>query len=159
MRLATTPFGVANGLGSTIVLGRSTITNNSQDGITNEHVIDTFLNNQIYANGNGNAVPAMRSLPYRRSISSGHGCMVEDCAGLRHHARAVHLPLIATAAGIECHWLALRRRRKVAAFAVGACGGRSCAGFSDAGVKILAGRMCVRRPRSAKARIAGGDCR
>ena len=48
--------GVANGLGSTIVLGRSTITNNSQDGITNEHVIDTFLNNQIYANGNGNAV-------------------------------------------------------------------------------------------------------
>jgi hypothetical protein len=48
-------FGI-NNVESTIVLGRSTITNNSTYGITNEGTIDTFLNNQIYANGNSNAV-------------------------------------------------------------------------------------------------------
>jgi hypothetical protein len=48
--------GVVSEAGSTIVLGRSTITNNSDYGIVNSGTIDTFLNNQIYANGNGNAV-------------------------------------------------------------------------------------------------------
>jgi len=41
---------------STMVLGRSTITNNSAYGIDNGGTIDTFQNNQIYANGNSNAV-------------------------------------------------------------------------------------------------------
>ncbi len=41
---------------STIVLGRSTITNNSNYGLYNTGTIDTFQNNQIYANGNSNAV-------------------------------------------------------------------------------------------------------
>jgi hypothetical protein len=48
--------GVVSEAGSTIVLGRSTITNNSDYGIVNDGTIDTFLNNQIYANGNGNTV-------------------------------------------------------------------------------------------------------
>jgi hypothetical protein len=49
-------YGITNSPGSTIVLGRSTITNNSQYGIVNDGTIDTFKNNQIYANGNSNAV-------------------------------------------------------------------------------------------------------
>jgi hypothetical protein len=48
--------GIENDVGSTIVLGRSTITNNSQYGILNNSVMGTFQNNQIYANGNSNAV-------------------------------------------------------------------------------------------------------
>ena len=48
--------GIVNSGGSTIVLGRSTITNNSGYGIENFGTIDTFQNNQIYANGNSNAV-------------------------------------------------------------------------------------------------------
>jgi hypothetical protein len=53
----TTGIGINSGNGSsTIVLGRSTITNNSNHGIHNADTIDTFQNNQIYANGNGNAV-------------------------------------------------------------------------------------------------------
>jgi hypothetical protein len=47
--------GIENN-GGTMVLGRSTITNNSDAGIYNGGTIDTFLNNQIYANGNSNAV-------------------------------------------------------------------------------------------------------
>ena len=48
--------GILNNTGSTMVLGRSTITNNSEYGISNSSTIDTFQNNQIYANGNNNAV-------------------------------------------------------------------------------------------------------
>jgi hypothetical protein len=50
--------GINNGgpAGSTMVLGRSTITNNSDLGIANFGAIGTFKNNQIYANGSGNAV-------------------------------------------------------------------------------------------------------
>jgi hypothetical protein len=48
--------GIYNVGNSTIVLGRSTITNNSNYGIENYATIDTFQNNQIYANGNSNAV-------------------------------------------------------------------------------------------------------
>ena len=49
--------GIENEGGSTtIVFGRSTITNNANFGIINNSTIDTFQNNQIYANGNGNAV-------------------------------------------------------------------------------------------------------
>jgi ABC-type branched-subunit amino acid transport system ATPase component len=48
--------GLVSEEGSTIVLGRSTITNNSNYGIFNTGTIDTFQNNQIYANGNNNAV-------------------------------------------------------------------------------------------------------
>jgi len=40
----------------TAVLSRSTITKNSGYGIANPGTVDTFQNNQIYANGNGNAV-------------------------------------------------------------------------------------------------------
>ena len=47
--------GVVSIAEGTIVLGRSTITNNSAYGIYNEGTIDSFQNNQIYANGNGNA--------------------------------------------------------------------------------------------------------
>jgi hypothetical protein len=54
--------GVSNNAGSTIMLGRSTITNNSDAGIYNEGAIDTFQNNQIYANGNGNAVGGSNAL-------------------------------------------------------------------------------------------------
>ena len=49
-------FGVANGTGSTMVLGRSTITNNSVVGISNGATVGTFGNNQISGNGNSNAV-------------------------------------------------------------------------------------------------------
>jgi hypothetical protein len=42
--------------GSTMVLGRSTITNNVSYGIQNANTIDTFQNNQIYANGHSNVV-------------------------------------------------------------------------------------------------------
>jgi hypothetical protein len=49
-------YGILNNAGSTMVLGRSTITNNSPWGISNDGIIDTFQNNQIYANGNNNAV-------------------------------------------------------------------------------------------------------
>jgi hypothetical protein len=49
-------FGILNNPGSTMVLGRSTITNNSGYAIANDSIIDTFQNNQIYANGNNNAV-------------------------------------------------------------------------------------------------------
>jgi hypothetical protein len=49
-------FGILNNPGSTMVLGRSTITNNSDYGIYNNSTLDTFKNNQIYANGNSNAV-------------------------------------------------------------------------------------------------------
>jgi hypothetical protein len=38
------------------VLGHSTITNNPSYGIINAGTVDTFQNNQIYANGNSNAV-------------------------------------------------------------------------------------------------------
>jgi hypothetical protein len=38
------------------VLSRSTITNNPSYGIINAGTVDTFQNNQIYANGNSNAV-------------------------------------------------------------------------------------------------------
>ena len=48
--------GILTNPGSTIVLGRSTITNNSAYGISNASTIDTFQNNQIYANGHSNAV-------------------------------------------------------------------------------------------------------
>jgi hypothetical protein len=48
--------GIANGTGASMVLGRSTITNNSLYGIDNTGTIDTFQNNQIYANGHSNAV-------------------------------------------------------------------------------------------------------
>ena len=48
--------GVYNSGNSTIVLGRSTITNNSQYGIFNNSTMGTFQNNQIYANGNSNVV-------------------------------------------------------------------------------------------------------
>jgi hypothetical protein len=48
--------------GSTIVLGRSTITNNSTWGIYNNSTINTLKNNQIYANGNGNAVGGANAL-------------------------------------------------------------------------------------------------
>jgi len=48
--------GIFNSSGNTIVLGRSTITNNSQFGIDNQGTIDTFQNNQISANGDSNAV-------------------------------------------------------------------------------------------------------
>ena len=40
----------------TAVLSRSTITKNASYGITNAGTVDTFQNNQIYANGNSNAV-------------------------------------------------------------------------------------------------------
>jgi hypothetical protein len=56
MRLATNADGISNSGNSTIVLGRSTITNNSGYGIYNNGTIDTFQNNQIYANGQSNAV-------------------------------------------------------------------------------------------------------
>jgi hypothetical protein len=49
-------YGIFNGTGSTMVLGRSTITNNSTYGIDNIGTIDTLQNNQIYANGSSNAV-------------------------------------------------------------------------------------------------------
>src|SRR6202034_4540111 len=49
-------YGILNNPGSTMVLGRSTITNNSTYGIDNNSTINTFQNNQIYANGHGNAV-------------------------------------------------------------------------------------------------------
>jgi hypothetical protein len=50
-------YGIVNSPGnSTIVLGRSTITNNSGYAIANDSIIDTFQNNQIYANGNDNVV-------------------------------------------------------------------------------------------------------
>jgi hypothetical protein len=49
-------YGILNSAGSSIVLGRSTITNNSTYGIYNFSTIDTFKNNQIYANGSSNAV-------------------------------------------------------------------------------------------------------
>jgi hypothetical protein len=48
--------GIYNNSGSTIVLGRSTIVNNSQYGIANTGTINTLKNNQIYANGFNNAV-------------------------------------------------------------------------------------------------------
>jgi hypothetical protein len=47
--------GIAAASG-TAVLSRSTITKNSSYGISNSSTIDTFQNNQIYANGNSNAV-------------------------------------------------------------------------------------------------------
>jgi hypothetical protein len=40
----------------TVLLGRSTITRNSQYGIANYGTVDTFQNNQVYGNGNNNAV-------------------------------------------------------------------------------------------------------
>ena len=40
----------------TAVLSRSTITKNTSYGVSNSGTADTFQNNQIYANGNGNAV-------------------------------------------------------------------------------------------------------
>jgi hypothetical protein len=40
----------------TALLSRSVITENSLYGIVNNGTLDTFQNNQIYANGNGNAV-------------------------------------------------------------------------------------------------------
>ena len=49
-------YGIYNNSGSTMVLGRSTITNNSGYGIDNTGTIDTLKNNQIYANGFNNAV-------------------------------------------------------------------------------------------------------
>jgi hypothetical protein len=55
--------GISNyGANSTIVLGRSTITNNSAWGIFNHSTINTLKNNQIYANGNGNAVGGPNAL-------------------------------------------------------------------------------------------------
>ena len=56
MRLATNADGISNSGNSTIVLGRSTITNNSNYGVSNYGFIDTFQNNQIYANGHSNVV-------------------------------------------------------------------------------------------------------
>ena len=41
---------------STVLLGRSTITKNSDYGIQNSGTINSFQNNQVYENGNGNAV-------------------------------------------------------------------------------------------------------
>jgi hypothetical protein len=49
-------YGIYNNSGSTMVLGRSTITNNSGYGIDNTGTIDTLKSNQIYANGFNNAV-------------------------------------------------------------------------------------------------------
>ncbi len=49
-------YGIYNTRNSAIVLGRSTITNNSTYGVENFSTIDTFLNNQISGNGNSNAV-------------------------------------------------------------------------------------------------------
>ena len=54
--ISSNAWGIRNLGNSTIVLGRSTITNNSQFGIDNQGTIDTFQNNQISANGNGNVV-------------------------------------------------------------------------------------------------------
>jgi hypothetical protein len=56
--------GIYNQAG-TIVLGRSTITNNSDYGISNIILgaIDTFQNNQIYANGHSNAVDGVALTP------------------------------------------------------------------------------------------------
>jgi hypothetical protein len=48
--------GIYNDTGSTMVLGRSTITNNSAYGIINGGAIDTFQNNQVYANGHSNGL-------------------------------------------------------------------------------------------------------
>jgi hypothetical protein len=57
-------YGIAYNPGSSImVLGRSTITNNSDYGINNDATIYTFQNNQIYANGNGNAVHGNALIP------------------------------------------------------------------------------------------------
>ena len=55
-------YGILNSAGSSIVLGRSTITNNLDDGIYNNGTIGTFKNSQIYANGNGNAVGGANAL-------------------------------------------------------------------------------------------------
>jgi hypothetical protein len=48
--------GISITSSTTMVLGRSTITNNAGYGIYNNGTIDTFQNNQIYGNGNDNAV-------------------------------------------------------------------------------------------------------
>jgi hypothetical protein len=55
-------YGILNSAGSSMVLGRSTITNNSAYSIYNYSTVDTFKNNQIYANGNGNAVGGPNAL-------------------------------------------------------------------------------------------------
>jgi hypothetical protein len=48
----TVGVGVVSG---TALLSRSVITKNSSYGVANSGTVDTFQNNQIYANGNGNA--------------------------------------------------------------------------------------------------------
>jgi hypothetical protein len=53
--ISNNPNGIDVASG-TAVLSRSTITNNSSYGVTNNGTLDTFQNNQIYANGNSNAV-------------------------------------------------------------------------------------------------------
>jgi hypothetical protein len=53
--ISNNTFGI-NNLSSTQMLGRSTITNNSNHSISNNGTIDTFQNNQFFANGNGNAI-------------------------------------------------------------------------------------------------------
>jgi hypothetical protein len=53
--ISNNPFGLSV-FNSTVLLGRSTITKNSSYGISNSGTSNTFQNNQIYANGNGNAV-------------------------------------------------------------------------------------------------------
>jgi hypothetical protein len=47
----------------TVVLSRSVITKNSQYGINNNGIVDSFQNNRIYANGNGNAVSGTALTP------------------------------------------------------------------------------------------------
>jgi hypothetical protein len=61
--ISNNSYGLLNeSANSTIVLGRSTITNNTNYGIDNGGTIDTFQNNQIYANGNSNAVSGYQPL-------------------------------------------------------------------------------------------------